>query len=423
MILKASQRGNGQNLAAHLMRADDNEHVQLYELRGFTSDNLGEAFKEAEAISLGTKCQQFLFSVSLNPPQGACLSEDVFAETANRIEKRLGLTDQPRAIVFHEKEGRRHAHCVWSRIDAETMTAKHLPFFKNNLMSLSRDLYLEHGWQMPRGLTAQGQKNPLNFTLMEWQQAKRIGVDPRLAKEAIQQCWARSDNAKSFGRSLEEHGMFLAKGDRRGFVVVDYHGNVQALSRALGIKTKEVAARLGDSDALADVDATKKRIAKKITPALKAHVAEAQERFAERSNKLGSYKAEMTAHHRKAREALSQKQKTDWDNETRHRAARLPRGLKGLWHRLTGRYQTVRAENERDAAVTLQRQAAERQALIEKQMKERAVLQERFKELRQRQALLLNDLRKDVGRYLRLANETRDKGHKQDLGQSLKLQR
>jgi hypothetical protein len=233
-----------------MMRADDNEHVQLYELRGFASDNLGDAFKEAEAISLGTKCQQFLFSVSLNPPQGACLSEDVFAETANRIEKRPGLTDQPRAIVFHEKEGRRHAHCVWSRIDAETMTAKHLPFFKNDLMSLSRDLYLEHGWQMPRGLSAQGQKNPLNFTLMEWQQAKRIGVDPRLAKEAIQQCWSHSDNAKSFGRSLEEHGMFLAKGDRRGFVVVDYHGNVQALARALGIKTKEVVARLGDSDAL-----------------------------------------------------------------------------------------------------------------------------------------------------------------------------
>ena len=54
MILKASQRVNGQNLAAHLMRADDNEHVQLYELRGFASNNLGDAFKEAEAISLGT---------------------------------------------------------------------------------------------------------------------------------------------------------------------------------------------------------------------------------------------------------------------------------------------------------------------------------------------------------------------------------
>jgi hypothetical protein len=69
MILKASQRANGQNLAVHLMRSDDNEHVQLYELRGFTGSNLKEAFKEAEAVSLGTKCKQYLFSVSLNPPE------------------------------------------------------------------------------------------------------------------------------------------------------------------------------------------------------------------------------------------------------------------------------------------------------------------------------------------------------------------
>lgn len=56
MILKASQRGGGQNLAVHLMRTDDNEHVRVHELRGFASDNLKDAFKEAEAVSLGTKC-------------------------------------------------------------------------------------------------------------------------------------------------------------------------------------------------------------------------------------------------------------------------------------------------------------------------------------------------------------------------------
>ena len=58
MILKASQRGGGQNLAVHLMRPDDNEHVRVHELRGFASDNLKDAFKEAEAVSLGTRCRQ-----------------------------------------------------------------------------------------------------------------------------------------------------------------------------------------------------------------------------------------------------------------------------------------------------------------------------------------------------------------------------
>lgn len=30
---------------------------------------------------------------------------------------------QPRAVVFHEKENRRHCHVVWSRIDTEAMKA------------------------------------------------------------------------------------------------------------------------------------------------------------------------------------------------------------------------------------------------------------------------------------------------------------
>ncbi len=112
MILKGSQRGGGGNLAAHLMNMQDNEHIRLHELRGFACDDLRGAFKEAEAISLGTKCRQYLFSLSLSPPERASVPEDTFERTIDHIEERLGLTGQPRAIVFHEKDGRRHAHCV-----------------------------------------------------------------------------------------------------------------------------------------------------------------------------------------------------------------------------------------------------------------------------------------------------------------------
>ncbi|MBX3567507.1 MAG: relaxase, partial [Rhizobiaceae bacterium] len=128
MIIKASQRGGGQDLAVHLSRTDDNEHVSLHELRGFASDNLLGAFKETEAISLGTKCRQYLFSVSLSPPESERVPVEVFELTIERIERELGLGGQPRAVVFHEKEGRRHAHCVWSRIDAGTMTARQMSF-------------------------------------------------------------------------------------------------------------------------------------------------------------------------------------------------------------------------------------------------------------------------------------------------------
>ncbi|BBK40432.1 hypothetical protein STVA_04520 [Allostella vacuolata] len=154
MILKASQRAGGKQLAVHLLRMDENDHVEVHELRGFVAEDLNGAFHEAYAISRGTKCRQFLFSVSLNPPETESVPVEVFEAAIDTIEERLGLTGQPRAIVFHEKEGRRHAHCVWSRIDAQTMRAVHLPHFKRKLHDLSRQLYLEQGWRMPAGMAA-----------------------------------------------------------------------------------------------------------------------------------------------------------------------------------------------------------------------------------------------------------------------------
>ena len=67
MILKASQRGGGMQLGAHLLK-EENEHVEVHEIRGFVSDTVLGAMKEAQAVAKGTRCKQFLFSVSLNPP-------------------------------------------------------------------------------------------------------------------------------------------------------------------------------------------------------------------------------------------------------------------------------------------------------------------------------------------------------------------
>ena len=91
MILKASQRGGAAQLAHHLTRLDDNDHVELHEIRGFLGTDVHGALKEAQAVSQGTKCRQFLFSVSLSPPQDQSVDVDVFEDAVDRIEKRNGL--------------------------------------------------------------------------------------------------------------------------------------------------------------------------------------------------------------------------------------------------------------------------------------------------------------------------------------------
>ncbi|BBK44874.1 hypothetical protein STVA_48940 [Allostella vacuolata] len=282
MILKASQRAGGKQLAVHLLRVDENDHVEVHELRGFVADDLNGAFHEAYAVSRGTKCRQFLFSLSLNPPETENVPVEAFEAAIDTIEERLGLKGQPRAIVFHEKEGRRHAHCVWSRIDAQTMRAVHLPHFKRKLHDLSRQLYLEHGWRMPAGLADSRNRDPLNFTRQEWQQARRAKVDTQAVKAMFQECWSASDSRAAFANALAAHGHYLAQGNRRGFVAVDHRGEVYSLSRWLGIKRKDIAARLGDPQALPTVQQTKADLASRMTKKLRSHIAAADAEFAER---------------------------------------------------------------------------------------------------------------------------------------------
>jgi hypothetical protein len=209
MILKASQRGGGKQLALHLLKTEENEHMEVHEVKGFVSDDIVGAMKEAYAVSKGTKCKQFLFSVSLNPPPNEKVEVGVFEKALGRIEEETGLTGHPRVVVFHEKEGRRHAHVVWSRIDTDTMKAVNLSYFKLKLRDISRELYFDNDWQMPRGLMNSGERDPRKFTLDEWQQAKRAGWNAGELKAAVQDCWAVSDSKAAFEQALKLRGLTL----------------------------------------------------------------------------------------------------------------------------------------------------------------------------------------------------------------------
>ena len=85
MILVGNQRGGARDLAAHLMK-DDNEKVEVFDLRGFSSQDLQGALNETYAISRATKCKQYLYSLSLNPPKGESVSQEEFEQAIERVE-------------------------------------------------------------------------------------------------------------------------------------------------------------------------------------------------------------------------------------------------------------------------------------------------------------------------------------------------
>jgi len=374
MILKASQRAGAKQLAHHLLNARDNDHVTVHEVSGFVSDDIVEAFHEAYAISQATRCKQYLFSLSFNPPQQESVSVEAFESAIAEAEQRLGLSGQPRAIIFHEKEGRRHAHCVWSRIDVTAMKAVHMSHFKRKLTDLSRELYLEHGWQMPPGLQNKQDRDPMALSLAEWQQAKRAKADPREIKRVFQECWSQSDGPAAFQAALAQHCYTLARGDRRGHVAVDWRGEVYAVSKWVGVKAGLVRDRLGPLEGLPSVDDVKSDQARRDSDKLKAFAEQTEQAFADASRGFMAKREALVTRQRNARRKLRQKQERRTLAETQKRAAKLPTGLKALWFRLTGRYAKVKAENEREYEACRQRDREEWQKLVDQQLKERRQL-------------------------------------------------
>jgi len=373
MIFVGNERGNGQNLARHLM-SSENEHVTLHEISGFASNDLAGALKEAEAISRGTKCQKFLYSLSLNPPSKESVSTEVFLDTISRVEAKLGLEGQPKAVVFHEKENRRHCHVVWSRIDAEAMKAITLSFPKRKLMELSKELYLEHGWDMPKGFLQPLFRDPKNFTLAEWQQAKRVGENPKELKAIFQSCWKHSDDRSSFANALQEHGLILAQGDRRGFVATDINGEIYAVAKWAGVKTKEVRARLGDHEALPSIADAQAQIVRTVMPALE----KLEQRHSDKHSQLQKQQEKMlwklTDAHTAERKTLVAKQEKRTLTEIEQRQERFNKGLRGLFDRITGTYSKVKRQNEMEAFDFAKRDQRQRDALIFRQMGEKREL-------------------------------------------------
>ncbi len=371
MMLKGNSRGGAKDLALHLMK-EENEHVEIYELRGFASQNLMGALNEVYAVSCGTRCRQFLYSLSVNPPEQARVTTDQFVDAIDRAEKRLRLSGHSRAIVFHEKEGRRHAHCVWSRIDTANMKAVNMYQDRPRLKAVSRELFLEHGWPMLDGLADGSKRDPKNFTHEQWQQAKRIGKDPRAIKTAFQDSWAISDSGAAFLHAMRERGYVVARGDKKGRIVgIDAHGEIYSVPKYADVRIRDVRERLGNVDALPSVSKAKEQIAGHILPVLERFRHELDSQAQEIGIDFEKRRTVLVQRQRAERQRLNEEQENQRIEASRTRQARFRTGLKGLWDRLNGEHRRISQRNQREAEEALAKDRTEKDQLAFRHLEER----------------------------------------------------
>jgi hypothetical protein len=252
MVIKGSARGGAASLAQHLQRTDTNERMELRELRGVMAEDLDGALREMEAVASGARSARHFYHASINTRADEVMTPEQWQQAVDRLEQELDLTDQPRAVVAHVKEGRAHVHVVWSRIDLETMKA--IPdghnFRRHELVA--RELEQEFGHVRVQGahIGREGERPERTPTHAEMQQAERTGIDPHDAKSQLTEIWNRTDSGKAFAAAIEEQGWTLARGDRRDFVVLDQAGEPHSLARRIeGAKAKDVRSRMADVEA------------------------------------------------------------------------------------------------------------------------------------------------------------------------------
>jgi hypothetical protein len=247
MISKGTTHNNGARLAAYMTTGKDGEKAELWQLRGFEATNIKDAFRDVQIMARGTKAEQPFFHVQVRNREGERLTREQWEYAADRIEKMLGLGGQPRAIAFHTftRNGDEHMHVAWSRIDQDTMKAIPLPFFKDRLKKISRELEKEFGLEP---VTNRREGN-IRFapTRAEQEQATRLGLGIHEVRNSIRDCWDRSDCGRSFLSALDHEGLILARGEKRDYVVIDRAGGVHALGkRILDMTAAKIRERLSD---------------------------------------------------------------------------------------------------------------------------------------------------------------------------------
>ncbi len=186
MVIKGKSVAGATRLAMHLERTDTNERMKVLELRGVAAQDLRGALCEMEAVASGCpNCKRPFYHASINTQAHERMTPQQREQAIDRLEKELGLTGQPRAVVMHEKEGREHVHIVWSRIDLETMRAisDGHNYRKHEIVARELERAFGHervqGAHVERDGVARPERTPSHA---EMQQAARTGVSPKEAR-------------------------------------------------------------------------------------------------------------------------------------------------------------------------------------------------------------------------------------------------
>jgi len=237
MIINGGSRSNGAFFAKHLTNGEHNERVTLCEMRNLAAENIPDAFREMEAVAMGTLCSNYFYHANINPRENEHLTAGQWQQAVETLEKHLRLDGHARFVVEHQKAGRTHRHVVWSRIDVASMTAVTMTDDYEKHQTVAR--LLEKKFRLARGRSVLGRtrasgprptRRPKTWEVFRGQKS---GIDPWAMKQSITEIFRNSRSAREFVAALKGRGYMLERGDRCDFLIRDQAGHLHSLARRI----------------------------------------------------------------------------------------------------------------------------------------------------------------------------------------------
>jgi hypothetical protein len=297
MIQRGRSVKGAAKIAAHLLNEEDNENVEVYEIRGTIANDLHGAMSEMEAAYLhSTKGELAFYGLVINPDEP--LTREQFLETIERDEVALGLEGQQRIIVFHQKENvdgiiSEHCHALWSRLDINECKSINISHDRMKLQSVTRSIAADYNLKLPDGYQ-NDERTTKELSHYDRVLKNQTGISKAERMRVVTDIWRGSDTAKAFVAGLDQSGYTLSQG-RRGYALVDVFGGVGTVQRLINdraVRKKDVDAFLEKefpNDQLPTVEEAK-AAAKKFMEQQK-HVLK-KEQLAERVQALEQYQNE-----------------------------------------------------------------------------------------------------------------------------------
>ncbi len=206
-----------------------------------TSINRDRLKQDMGVSNVGRKSHNkpvYSFSLAWHPEQTP--EKEHMLGSALKALEHIGLYKHEAVIVAHNETDHPHVHVIANLVNPENGKTLQPSNDRFKLSLWAEQYEKEHGKVYCSERVVNNEKRREKEYVKH--REEKVNIAPQ-----IQELYQQSDNGKAFQAALEEAGYTLAKGDRRGYVLVGDDGKIFSLSRQLKEqRAKDIKERLAD---------------------------------------------------------------------------------------------------------------------------------------------------------------------------------